>query len=63
MEHDRKKYLFDASIKGENPVFEQRFNLELDPKEQNNLATNPEYLRVLKSQRERCQELVIGMAK
>ena len=62
-EHDRKQYLPDASIEGEQPVFEELFNLEDDPREQKNLALNPEYAEVLRTHRARCQELVVELAQ
>ncbi|MFC5051788.1 sulfatase-like hydrolase/transferase [Rubritalea spongiae] len=62
-ENDRKKYLPDASIEGEKPIYEELFDLSKDPKEQVNLATNPEYASVLAAHRERCQELVVELAE
>ncbi len=62
-ENDRKKYLPDASIEGEQPIYEELFNLKDDPKEQRNLAGNPEYVQVLNAHRARCQELVVELAQ
>lgn len=62
-ENDRKKYLPDASINGEKPVFEELFNIKEDPKEQVNLASNPEYAEILSAHRKRCQELVTELAQ
>ena len=62
-ENDRKAYLPDASIEGEQPIYEELFDLNKDPKEQLNLATNPEYASILKAHRERCQQLVVELAK
>ena len=62
-ENDRKKYLPDASINGEQPIFEELFNIKDDPKEQNNLAGNPEYTEILNAHRKRCQELVTELAQ
>lgn len=62
-ENDRGQYLPDASIQGEQPVFEELFDLENDPNEQVNLATNPEYASVLKHQQKRCQELLVELAE
>jgi arylsulfatase A-like enzyme len=62
-EIDRGLYLPDASINGEQPVFEELFDLENDPNEQVNLATNPEYASVLVAQQKRCQALVTELAE
>ncbi|MFT5130427.1 MAG: membrane-anchored protein YejM (alkaline phosphatase superfamily) [Rhodothermales bacterium] len=62
-ENDRKKYLPDASIQGEQPIHEELFNLQADPKEQQILANNPEYAAILRAQRSRCQALVTELAK
>lgn len=62
-ENDRGQYLPDASIEGEEPIYEELFDLSKDPKEQVNLAANPEYAAVLSAHRERCQELVVEHAK
>ncbi|MBB3208237.1 arylsulfatase A-like enzyme [Rhodopirellula rubra] len=62
-ENDRLEYLPDASINGEQPVFEELFHIKDDPKEQTNLASNPEYEAVLARYRNRCQELVTELAK
>jgi arylsulfatase A-like enzyme len=61
-ENDRMKYLPEASIDGEQPVFEELFDLDADPKEQNNLAGDPQYAPILNRQRSRCQELVTTLA-
>ena len=47
--NDRNSYLPDASINGEQPIYEELFNLKADPKEQVNLASHPEYKKVLRS--------------
>lgn len=62
-ENDRRKYLPDASIKGEQPIFEELFNIKNDPKEQRNLAGNPEYADVLERHQKRCRELVTELGK
>lgn len=62
-ENDRNQYLADASIEGEKPIYEELFDLSKDPKEQINLASNPEYASVLNAHRLRCQELVVELAK
>lgn len=61
--NDRMQYLPDASIKGEQPIFEELFNLKDDPKEQHNLAGNPAYAKILSTHRARCQKLVTELAK
>ena len=62
-ENDRKQYLPDASINGEQPIFEELFNIADDPDEQVNLVGNPEYATILKAYRSRCQELVTELAE
>jgi len=62
-EHDREKYLPEASINGEQPIYEELFDLKRDPKEQKNLAKVPEYESVLEEHRTRCQVLVTELAK
>ncbi|WPJ96314.1 DUF4976 domain-containing protein [Coraliomargarita algicola] len=53
---DRKAYLPDG-IPGEQPIYEELFDLKSDPKEQRNLVSNPEYASVLNAYRQRCLEL------
>ncbi len=60
---DRKRYLPDASINGEAPVFEELFHLADDPKEQMNLAGDPAHADTLEQHRQRCQALVTQMSK
>lgn len=62
-EKDRDRYLPDASIHGEQPVYEELFHLAIDPKESMNLAGEKKYAKVLKAHRKRCQELVTELAK
>ena len=62
-ENDRDKYLPDSSINGEQPIYEELFNLKGDPHEQTNLAANPEYSSVLNRYRKSCQKLVVELAK
>jgi len=62
-EHDREKYLPEASINGEQPIYEELFDLKRDPKEQKHLAKVPEYESVLEEHRTRCQVLVTELAK
>ena len=61
-ENDRKEYLPEG-LPGEEPIYEELFNLEDDSKELKNLATNPEYAQLLEAQRQRCNELVAELAK
>ncbi|MEJ6604308.1 MAG: sulfatase-like hydrolase/transferase, partial [Opitutaceae bacterium] len=51
-----------ASIKGEQPVYEELFHLASDPKETTNLAGRPAYTAKLAELRAECQRLVT-MAK
>ena len=62
-ENDRKQYLPYRTIEGEQPIYEELFNLMDDPAEMNNLAENPYFEMVLNTYRERCQELVTELAK
>lgn len=62
-ENDRNKYLPFASIEGEQPIYEELFDLEHDPKEMTNLAADPEYASVLEAYRERCKEQVLMLAE
>lgn len=55
-ENDRKQYLPDG-VEGERPIYEELFDIEADPKEQRNLASNPEYASILSGYRARCKEL------
>lgn len=61
-ENDRKLYLPNASIEGEQPIYEELFNIADDPKEQSNLAADSKYISVLKAYRKRCQELVVELS-
>ena len=62
-ENDRKKYLPEASINGEEAVYEELFNLETDPEERMNLATVGEFKDTLEQYRERCKVLVKELAQ
>ena len=60
---DRKRYLPDESINGEQPIFEELFNLKADPREQVNLANQSEHKEILNRYRSRCQKLVHELAQ
>ena len=62
-EDDRKQYIPDQSITGEEPIYEELFNLKDDPKEMGNLADNPEYEKIMNTYRDRSQVLVTQLAK
>lgn len=62
-DNDRKKYLPDASIQGEEPIYEELFHLASDSNEQNNLSTDPRHAATLDAYRKRCQELVTQLAR
>lgn len=53
---DRLQYLPNG-IEGEQPIYEELFDMDADPKEQHNLANHPEYASVLATYRTRCLEL------
>ena len=59
---DRKLYLPDG-IEGELPIYEELFDIETDPKEKRNLASNPEYATLLNKYRSRCKELDTELSK
>ncbi|MGZ0708909.1 sulfatase-like hydrolase/transferase [Coraliomargarita sp. W4R53] len=61
-DNDRKQYLPNG-IEGEQPIYEELFDLDSDPKEQHNLANNPEYASVLAAYRTRCLELDTELAQ
>jgi hypothetical protein len=50
-------------IPGEQPIFEELFNMKDDPKEQNNLASDPKYAATLESYRKRCQQQALELAE
>ncbi|GAB5562389.1 MAG: sulfatase [Synoicihabitans sp.] len=49
-----------ASIRGEEPIFEELFDLQNDPQERQNLASDPDHRKTLLELRKHCQELVIA---
>ncbi len=58
-ENDRNKYIPEHTIEtNEQPIYEELFDIINDPKEQNNLVGNKDYLDVLNAYRERCKTLV-----
>ena len=57
-ENDRAQYLPEASLNGEQPIFEELFYLSGDSEERHNLASRPELQDILAEMRERCQELL-----
>lgn len=57
--NDRNKYLpAQTFTTNETPIYEELFDMVKDPKEQNNLATNPTYKKELEYYRNRCKTLV-----
>ena len=61
-ENDRKQYLPDG-IEGEQPIYEELFDMDADPKELRNLTKNPEYASVLSAYRARCTELDVKLSQ
>lgn len=58
-ENDRLKYLPHQTIEtDEKPIYEELFDIVNDPKEQNNLAKDKDYVEVLNEYRKRCKILV-----
>jgi hypothetical protein len=57
--NDRNKYVPNLSSKNnEQPIYEELFDVLKDPKEQNNLVGNKNYIKVLNEYRRRCKTLV-----
>ncbi|MFD1016051.1 sulfatase-like hydrolase/transferase [Winogradskyella rapida] len=58
-DNDRSKYVPNQTIENdEQPIYEELYDIINDPKEQNNLVGNKDYLEVLNQYRERCKTLV-----
>jgi len=58
-DNDRIKYLPGQSITtNEKPIHEELFDIIKDPKEQNNLAKDKDYLNILNEYRQKCKTLV-----
>lgn len=58
-ENDRNKYVPNQSVDtNEKPIYEELFDIIKDPKEQNNLAGNEDYIDILNKFRQRCKTLV-----
>lgn len=49
-----------ASIEGEQPIYEELYELENDPRETTNLVDSPDHRETLEQYRIRCRELVIA---
>ena len=48
-----------ASIRGEQPIYEELYDIENDPQEVKNLAASPAHSKVLEELRGRCHEFVV----
>jgi len=58
-ENDRNKYIPGQTVEtDEEPIYEELFDIIKDPKEQNNLVGNEDYIEVLNEYRRRCKTLV-----
>lgn len=62
-ENDRKYDPARSLREKEKPIYEQFFDLETDPKEDVNLATDPKYKDLVDEYRKRCDELVLFYSK
>ena len=49
-----------ASIKGEEPIYEELYDMKADPRETRNLAELPSHAEILAQYQARCQELVVN---
>ena len=57
--NDRNKYVPNLSSKNnEQPIYEELFDIIKDPKEQNNLAGDKKYIKILNEYRQKCKTLV-----
>jgi len=58
-DNDRSKYVPNQTVEtNEKPIYEELFDIIKDPKEQNNLVGNKDYVDVLNEYRKRCKILV-----
>jgi len=58
-DNDRSKYVPNQTVENdEQPIYEELYDIINDPKEQNNLVGNKDYLDVLNQYRKRCKTLV-----
>ncbi len=48
-----------ASIRGEQPIYEELYDLETDPRETTTLVDSPQHRALLDQLRKRCQQLVV----
>jgi arylsulfatase A-like enzyme len=57
--NDRNKYVPNQSESiNEKPIYEELFDILKDPKEQNNLVGNKDYIKILNEYRQKCKTLV-----
>ncbi|WP_299098241.1 sulfatase-like hydrolase/transferase [uncultured Winogradskyella sp.] len=58
-DNDRSKYVPNQTVEtDEKPIYEELYDIINDPKEQNNLVGNKDYLEILNQYRNRCKTLV-----
>ena len=58
-ENDRNKYVPNqSSNNNEQPIYEELFDIIKDPKGENNLVGNKDYIKVLNEYRQKCKTLV-----
>ncbi len=61
-DNDRNQYLPNG-IEGEQPIYEQLFDLAADPEEHNNVADSPKYRQILDEHRAQCIELAKSLSQ